>query len=130
MSVEFIGLFANDHFLQDIKAYNNMFSMNSFGADVDDEVNDGRGPFVFKISGQISHKIGSLCPDPQKGSRFLQVYLFDTENEVDNRLRVFDGPRKPDLDESIVFFLVSFFLRTMNMYEHSRLQRMLQTNKI
>ncbi|CAI9271577.1 unnamed protein product [Lactuca saligna] len=106
MSVEFIGLFANDHFLRDIRAYNNMFSMTSFGADVDDDVNDGRGPFVFMISRQISHKIGSLYPEPQNGPRFLQLYLFDTENEVDNRLRIFDGPRKPNLDESIIFFMV------------------------
>ncbi|KAL7608940.1 hypothetical protein Lser_V15G10580 [Lactuca serriola] len=107
MSDEFMALFTNDHFLRDIRAYISMFSMTSFGADVDDDVNDSRGPFVFKISGQISHKIGSLYPDPQKGPQFLYLYLFDTENEVDNRLRVFDGPRKPNLDASIVLFLVS-----------------------
>nr|KAJ0217775.1 hypothetical protein LSAT_V11C300112020 [Lactuca sativa] len=64
MSDEFMALFTNDHFLWDIRAYISMFSMTSFGADVDDDVNDSRGPFVFKISGQISHKIGSLnVPD-------------------------------------------------------------------
>lgn len=60
-----------------------MFSMTSFGANVDENVNDNLGPYVFRVSGQISHKIGSLSPDP----RFLQLYLFDTENEVENRFK-------------------------------------------
>nr|KAJ0210457.1 hypothetical protein LSAT_V11C400192000 [Lactuca sativa] len=64
MSHEFIALFHDDRFLRDIRAYNSMLCMTSFGANVDDHVNDSHGPFVFKISGQISHKIGSLCPDP------------------------------------------------------------------
>lgn len=64
-----------------------MFSMTSFGANVDENVNDNLGPYVFKVSGQISHKIGSLSPDPSKGPRFLQLYLFDTENEVENRFK-------------------------------------------
>ncbi|CAI9281031.1 unnamed protein product [Lactuca saligna] len=37
-------------FLRYIRAYNSMFSMTSFGAIVDDEVNDGRGPYVFKTN--------------------------------------------------------------------------------
>ncbi|GKC80298.1 DNA helicase [Tanacetum coccineum] len=40
-----------------------MFAMTSFGAKIDDSVNKGRGPYVFKISGQIYHWIGSLCPE-------------------------------------------------------------------
>ncbi|CAI9285361.1 unnamed protein product [Lactuca saligna] len=82
---EYISLFGNDSNLRDIRAYNSMFSMTSFGATVDDELNNGRGPYVFKVSGQISHQIGSLCPDAVKGPRFLQLYLFDIANEVQNR---------------------------------------------
>nr|KAJ0186219.1 hypothetical protein LSAT_V11C900482170 [Lactuca sativa] len=99
----------------DIKAYNSMFSMTSIGANVDEGVNDNCGPYVFKISGQISHKIGSLCPYLVKRPRFLQLYLFNLENEVSNRFRVFDSPRKRILDEGIVMFLVAF-LRANNEY--------------
>ncbi|CAI9279766.1 unnamed protein product [Lactuca saligna] len=105
---DFVALYQNSGFLRDIRAYNNMFSMTSFGANVDEDVNDNRGTYVFKISGQISHKIGSLCPDPIKGPRFLQLYLFDTGNEVENRLRPFDHPSKSDLDCNIVSYLVNF----------------------
>ena len=51
-------LFKDKHFLENIRAYNQMFSMTSFGAEIDDSVNNGRGPYVFKISGQIYHWIG------------------------------------------------------------------------
>lgn len=82
---------------------------------MDEGVNDNYGPYVFKISGQISHKIGSLCPYLVKRPRFLQLYLFNPENEVSNRFRVFDSPRKRILDEGIVMFLVAF-LRANNEY--------------
>ncbi|CAI9268426.1 unnamed protein product [Lactuca saligna] len=36
-------LYMNIHFLNDIGAYNSMFSMTSFGTNVDDEINNGRG---------------------------------------------------------------------------------------
>ena len=85
-----------------------MFSMTSFGANVDKDVNDSHGPYVFKILCQISRKIGSLSPDPAKGPRFLQLYLFDIENEVQNRLRAFCGPKKGSLDSNNVNFLVEF----------------------
>nr|KAJ0208430.1 hypothetical protein LSAT_V11C500251770 [Lactuca sativa] len=68
---DFVALYQNSGFLRDIRTYNSMFSLTSLGANVDEDVNDNRGPYVFKISGQISHKIGSLCPDPIRGPRFL-----------------------------------------------------------
>ena len=105
---DFVALYENVSFMKDIRAYNSMFSMTSFGANVDHAVNEDRGPYVFKICGQISHTIGSLSPDPVKGPRFLQLYLFDTEHKVQNRLKAIDGPRKRDLDGNIVHFLVGF----------------------
>ncbi|CAI9276996.1 unnamed protein product [Lactuca saligna] len=112
---EYMSLFRNDSFLRDIRAYNSMFSMTSFRDNVDDEVNDSCCPYVFKISGQISHRIGSLSPDAVKGPRFLQLYLYDTDNEVQNKLISFQNPRTNVLDEGIVRVLVSF-LRNNNAY--------------
>ncbi|GKD84180.1 hypothetical protein Tco_1351019 [Tanacetum coccineum] len=56
-------LLKDANFLEHIRAYNQMFAMTSFGAKIDDSVNTRRGPYVFKISGQIHHWIGSLCPE-------------------------------------------------------------------
>ncbi|GKC45808.1 DNA helicase [Tanacetum coccineum] len=68
-----------------------MFSMTSLGARVDESINVGRGPYVFKISGQLYHWLGSLVPHDGDPPRFLQLYIYDTENEVNNRMRHFGG---------------------------------------
>ncbi|CAI9259361.1 unnamed protein product [Lactuca saligna] len=112
---QFTGLYESRSFLKDVRAYNSMFLMTSFGANVDDDINDSRGPYVFKVSGQISHKIRSLLPDPAKGPRFLQLYLFDIDHEVENRLRDFDGPGSNTLDSTVINYL-SRFLAESNEY--------------
>ncbi|GKD72991.1 hypothetical protein Tco_1331273, partial [Tanacetum coccineum] len=61
------------------------------GAKIDESINAGRGPYVFKVSGQIYHRIGSLCPPPGEAPRFLQLYIYDTDNEVENKMRHFGG---------------------------------------
>ncbi|GJS51633.1 DNA helicase [Tanacetum coccineum] len=68
-----------------------MFSMTSLGAQVDNSINNGRGLYVFKISGQLYQWIGSLCPAEGEPPRFLQLYIYDTDNEVDNRMSHFGG---------------------------------------
>ncbi|GKB87452.1 hypothetical protein Tco_0959724 [Tanacetum coccineum] len=75
-------LYADAHFMENIKAYNQMFSMTSLGANVDSSINNGKGPYVFRISGQIYHWIGSICPEEGNTPRFLQLYIYDTTNEV------------------------------------------------
>lgn len=108
-ALEFVGLYQNARFLKDIRAYNSMFFfITSFRVNVNEGVNDNRGPYVFKISVHIFHRIGSLSPDLVKGHWFLKLDLFDTEHKVENRFRAFDGPTKRDLDSNIVQFLVSF----------------------
>lgn len=49
------NLFSDRGFMDNIRAYNQMFAMTSLGATVDDPINNGRGPYVFKVSGQIYH---------------------------------------------------------------------------
>ncbi|GKC29337.1 hypothetical protein Tco_1036631 [Tanacetum coccineum] len=46
-------LLINTHFMKHIRAYNHMFAMTSFRAKIDNSVNKGKGPYVFKISSQI-----------------------------------------------------------------------------
>ncbi|PWA54926.1 hypothetical protein CTI12_AA429910 [Artemisia annua] len=50
-------LFTNRHFMENIRAYNQMFAMTSLGAEIDNSINMGGGPYVFKISGQLYHRI-------------------------------------------------------------------------
>ncbi|GJW79426.1 hypothetical protein Tco_0143401, partial [Tanacetum coccineum] len=103
---EYIKLLLRDrHFMENIRAYNQMFSMTSLGARIDESVNIGRGPYVFKISGQLYHWLGSLCPAKGDPPRFLQLYIYDTENEVNNRMSHFGGDGS-DLRRDIVEGLI------------------------
>ncbi|GKD69888.1 retrovirus-related pol polyprotein LINE-1, partial [Tanacetum coccineum] len=53
-SLEYIKLlFQNKHFMKNIRAYNQMFAMTSFGAKIDESINRGGGPYVFKLSVQV-----------------------------------------------------------------------------
>ncbi|GJV12263.1 hypothetical protein Tco_1353804 [Tanacetum coccineum] len=90
--------------------------MTSFGARIDESINHGRAPYVFKISGEIYHWIGSLCPP-----RFLQLYIYDTQNEVANRMSHFGGCEKGCLDPHIVQGLIAC------LDEHNELVRLFRT---
>nr|GEY86285.1 DNA helicase [Tanacetum cinerariifolium] len=79
--------------------------MTSLDARVDDSINIGRGPYVFKISSQLYHWLGSLCPVEGERPRFLQLYVYDTDNKVDNHMFHFGGSNS-DLRRDIVEGLI------------------------
>ncbi|GJY32097.1 DNA helicase [Tanacetum coccineum] len=114
-------IFRNKGFQENIRAYNQMFAMTSFGACIDDSVNRRTGPYVFKISGQIYLWIGSLCPQPGNPPRFPQLYIYDTQNEVSHRMRRFleGGPSQLDPE------FVSTLIRLLD--EHNELVRLFRT---
>ena len=63
-----------------------MFSFTSMGGKVDDSINrKGRGPYVFRLHGQTYHSIGSLLPEEGVPLKFCQLYIYDTQNETENR---------------------------------------------
>jgi hypothetical protein len=45
-----------------IRNYNNALAMTSVGRKLDNTVNDGRGPYTFKLHGELFHRAGSLLP--------------------------------------------------------------------
>jgi len=67
------------HFLQKIRQYNSLFSFTSMGANIMKDINKGDGPYIFRINGQIHHRIGSLLPEPNKSPKFAELYIFDTK---------------------------------------------------
>ncbi|KAM3233061.1 hypothetical protein P3L10_018420 [Capsicum annuum] len=56
------------------------------GEKVDTSVNQIKGPRTFRLSEQNYHKIESLLLIERSFSRFAQLYIYDTENEVNNRI--------------------------------------------
>ncbi|KAH1203302.1 ATP-dependent DNA helicase PIF4 [Glycine max] len=69
-----------------IQTYNMMFAFTSAGIKLDKSINESRGPPTIRIQGQLCHRIGSLLPMPGKQPKFSQLYIFDTQNEGENRI--------------------------------------------
>ena len=105
-----LGSEANS-FRRNIRGYNSLLACTSFGANVNDEF-QRNGVSNFSIHGQVYHLIGSLLPEEGQLPRFAQLYIYDTENEVRNRLNLMQ-----DLDETILQNLQNI-LTNSNPYIH------------
>jgi len=81
-----------------------MFAFTSMGGNIDKTINQGEGPYVFRVNGQIHHHIGSLLPEPNKIPKFAELYIFNTKNEIENRLRALtkEEPDRHDLNPAII----------------------------
>ncbi|XP_074318232.1 uncharacterized protein LOC141655028 [Silene latifolia] len=76
------------HYRENIRAYNSMFSFTSMSGKIDHSINQGRGPYTFRMGGQNCHRIGTLVPTGDARPKFCQLYICDTEEEVHNRKNV------------------------------------------
>ena len=75
-------------FRDNIRAYNSLLSFTSCGAKVDASLLVERtGVFTYRIHGEMYHLIGSLLPEEGREPSFLQLYFYDTDNELENRMR-------------------------------------------
>ena len=77
----------SDHYLKNIRSYNSMFGFTSMGGKIDNSLYTGRSPPTFRLHGQNFHLIGSLLPLQGCQPKFTQLYIYDTENEVNHRLQ-------------------------------------------
>ena len=65
-----------------------MFTFTYAGIKFDKTIGHSRGPPTIRIQGQSCHRIGSLLPMPRKEPKFAQLYIYETENEVQNRINI------------------------------------------
>lgn len=76
------------YFMENIRSFNSMFAFTSMGGNIDKTKNDGKAPPVFVLNGENYHQIGSLLPKPGHQPKFAQLYIYDTDNELKNRMDV------------------------------------------
>ncbi|XP_074266036.1 uncharacterized protein LOC141588495 [Silene latifolia] len=75
------------------------------GGKIDNSVNQGRGPYTFRMGGQNFHRIGSLWPQNQNPPKFCQLYIYDTEEEVKNRKNA-HSPNNPErFNDELIYLL-------------------------
>ncbi|KAG6537062.1 hypothetical protein ZIOFF_002140 [Zingiber officinale] len=98
--VELQSLFAMEneegrHFRQYVRAYNHVFAFTSMGVHIDETLASGaNGIYTFRTQGNIYHSIGSLLPSANNRPRYMQMWIVDTDNEVNNRLLENQGLRR------------------------------------
>lgn len=91
------------NFRQNIRWYNSAFAHTSTGAKVDESINRKPGPYSYRVHGQNCHRIGSLLPTKGEQPKYSQMYIFDTTNEVKNRIKSLTGSQSStSLEEKIV----------------------------
>ncbi|KAL5177308.1 ATP-dependent DNA helicase PIF1 [Glycine soja] len=95
------GTSDSKNYQQNIRTYNMIFAFTSAGIKFDKSINHSRGPPTIRIQGQPCHRIGSMLPMPGKEPKFAQLYIFDTENEVQNRINAISSPHN-QIQEHIV----------------------------
>lgn len=68
-----------------LRALNMVFSFTSLGGKVENSCANGIGPQMFQLQGENYHLMGSMKPPEGDSAKFSQLYIVDTENEVDYR---------------------------------------------
>ncbi|CAG8834095.1 22761_t:CDS:1, partial [Cetraspora pellucida] len=112
-------------FRHNIRMYNSALAFTSIGAKIDPEVTGTSGIYTFRIHGEMYHRIGTLLPDIETQPQFAQIYIFDTDNELQNRLNIM-----PRLDSTILIELqqmlhdinpyVNVFQQAANLLRHDQ----------
>ncbi|XP_058726735.1 uncharacterized protein LOC131598121 [Vicia villosa] len=77
----------NQNYQQYCRFYNMMFAFTSPGMKFDNRFNAGGGPPNIRVHGQPCHRIGSMVPLNGQTPRFSQLYIYDTENEIQHRIK-------------------------------------------
>lgn len=112
------------NYRQNIRLCNSMCCFTSFGAKVDTSINLTRGPFAFRISGENNHLLGSLLPEDGKRPKFAQLYVYDTEHEIDNRFAALNiDPTHSPIDRRIIEMLIEMLNNNNRLAKTFRMAR-------
>ncbi len=74
------------NFKENICAYNRAFAFTSLGVKEDHSINQGNGPPVFRIQGELAHWSGTLLPEPGHSPVYAQLYIYDPSTAVGYRM--------------------------------------------
>lgn len=106
-----------------IRLYNTIFAFTSSGGNVDHSINTGRGPYIYRLNGQNHHVFGQLIPNDGETPKFCQLYIYDTGNEVNNRLRWVNAADEQVVNAEIVEGLIKMLDETNELCKEFRMAR-------
>lgn len=100
-----------------------MFVVTSMGGKVDHSINCGKAPYVYRLNGQNHHVFGTLIPNKEDDPKFCQLYIYDIEHEVENRMKWFKVDDGEAIDTEIVEGLVQMLDETNQLVKQFRYAR-------
>lgn len=71
------------------RTYIVMFSFTSPGMKFDTKFTKGGGPPTLRLHGHTCHRIGTMLPEIGQPPKYAQLYIFDTDNEIQNWMECF-----------------------------------------
>ncbi|XP_074346354.1 uncharacterized protein LOC141685131 [Apium graveolens] len=102
--------------------YNCMFAMSSTGGQIDRSINRGGALYCFKVKGVNYHSMGSFVPFDGEIPKFCQLYIYDLEDEVYNRINAVKGGRDA-VDEDIIQSLLEMLDKHNRLVKGFRMAR-------
>lgn len=78
---------------------------------------------LYRLNGQNHHVFGSLIPNDGDTPKFFQLYIYDTANEVNNRLRWVNVSDQTQIDVEVVEGLLYMLDQTNELCKKFRMAR-------
>lgn len=103
--------------------HNSMFSFTSIKGNVNHSINNRVGPYIYRLNGQNHHVFGALIPNDGDDPKFCQLYMYDTENEVSNRMKWIDVDGGDGINSEIVEGLMKMLDDTKELVKEFRVAR-------
>ena len=72
------------NFRENIRAYNSSLAFASLCLTGQEYKFKSKGPYYFRINGQVYHSISQMLPEEGKKPGFSQIYIYDQKNELEN----------------------------------------------
>ncbi|KAF8142055.1 hypothetical protein EV363DRAFT_1149524, partial [Boletus edulis] len=76
-------------FRTNIRRYNAALAFTSLGVEIDHEINTrgGQAPYVFRIHGELCHRVGQLIRTQGRRPVYAQLYIYDPEIALNERMQ-------------------------------------------
>ncbi|KAJ7193496.1 hypothetical protein B0H12DRAFT_992595, partial [Mycena haematopus] len=99
-------------FLKNIAQYNTALAFTSLGVTEDRSINDGGGPPVFRIRGELCHRAGALIPPAGQTPTYAQLYIYEPRAALDHRMRNNSNLRRDTME------ILQQVIRDNHQYAH------------
>lgn len=100
-----------------------MVNFSSIGGKVDKEINKGKGTKIFRMAGINHHKMRSLIPSDGDTPKFCQLYIYDTENEIENKMKSINVQHSNNIEQEILEGLIKMLEEHNHLVQKFRMAR-------